>query len=154
MTFAELFTEQTVLHDLKATTSDECFQEILDALVASNRLAKKEVPRALEVLRRREKLGSTGIGNGVAIPHVKLEGLGDMAVGLGVHRGGLDFRAIDGERVRIVFLVVRSAEDAGEHLRLLQWISRLGRNDDFRRFVAAAKSPAEMIGLLKELGSA
>ena len=154
MSFAELFTEETIVHPLRAGDRDACFRELLDVLVSTERLTGKESARAFEAVLRREQVGSTGIGNGVAIPHVKLDGVKRLAAVLGVHSTGLDFRAIDGERVQIVFLVVRPADDQGEHLKFLQWVSRLGRNADFRRFLISARSPGEVVALLREMSEA
>jgi nitrogen PTS system EIIA component len=151
MSFAALFDESTIVRDLRSEDRDGCFQELLDALVASRRLPKKEAAKALDAIRARERVGSTGIGGGVAIPHVKLEGVPTLAAALGIHRSGVDFRAIDGEAVQIVFFVVRPPDDAADHLRFLRWVSRLGRSRDFKKFVIAANSDVEVLSLLEEM---
>jgi mannitol/fructose-specific phosphotransferase system IIA component (Ntr-type) len=151
MGFAELFTEDTVICGLRSASRDDCFQEMLGKLVEAKRLTAAESELALDAIRKREKVGTTGIGSGVAIPHVKLEGVKRIAAALAIHRDGVDFQAIDGAPVRVVFLVVRPAADDGEHLKFLQWVSRIGRNADFRRFIANATTPAEMLGLLHEM---
>lgn len=154
MSFADLFSETTVVQPLRGGDRDACFRELLDVLVEAKRLTAKDSARAMEAILRREQVGSTGIGSGVAIPHVKLDGLKQLAAALGIHPAGVDFRAIDGEKVQIIFLVVRPAEDPGEHLKFLQWVSRLGRNADFRRFLIGSESRAAALGLLREMGAA
>ncbi len=151
MSFAELFTESNIVRDLTGATREACFRELLDVLVASKSIDASIVEPCIQSLESRERIGSTGIGNGVAVPHVKLEAAKGLAVALGIRSGGLDFRAIDGERVQIVFMIVRSTEDQAEHLRFLQWISRLGRNRDFRRFLLGTRTSSEVMALLHEM---
>ncbi len=153
MTFADLFSDGAILNDLRAETSDACFQEILGRLVSQKRLTVNDSALALDALRARERISSTAIGNGVAIPHAKLEKIGSITVAFGYHKNGLDFRSIDGDKVQIIFLVIRPVDDFAEHLKLLQWISRLGRNPGFRRSVSGASGPDEILRLLRDLES-
>jgi mannitol/fructose-specific phosphotransferase system IIA component (Ntr-type) len=151
MHFAELFSEETVICGLEASDRDGCVREMLQALVAAKRLDRKESERALDAIVAREKIGTTGVGGGVAIPHVKIAGLGRIAAALGIHRGGVEFQSIDGAPVRILFLIVRPDGDDAGHLQFLQWVSRLARNADFRRFVVNAGSTGEILALLHEM---
>lgn len=151
MSFAQLFRQENLVCGLKAADRDGCFVELLDALVANREITKSESAAALEAIRNREKIGSTGIGSGVAIPHVKLPGAKKLAATIGVHAEGVDFNAIDGEPVNVIFLIVRPADDSAEHLKFLQWVSRLARHADFRRFMARTRSTAEMMALMHEM---
>lgn len=102
-----------------------------------------------ELLLERERLQSTGIGDGVAIPHTALEDAQAQAAALLVCPRGIDFESIDGERVSIVFGVVGPKRATGEHLRTLARISRLLRDADTRAQLAAAQSPATAYDLIR-----
>ena len=151
MGYPDFFSEETVVCGLRAADRDGCFREMLGALVAAKRLTPQESELALEALRNREKVGTTGIGGEVAIPHAKIAGMGRVAAVLATHRDGLDFGSIDGAPVKVVFLIVRPAGEDQEHLRFLQWVSRMGRNGDFRRCVVNAGDKSEILALLREM---
>ncbi|HET6202069.1 MAG TPA: PTS sugar transporter subunit IIA [Planctomycetota bacterium] len=150
--FWDLFDPCAVLLDLQAGDRDGVFAELLGALVAARRLTRKEGERALALFRKREELGTTGIGGGIAIPHVKIPGLARVAAALGLSRAGVDYRSVDGERVRAIFLIARPEAEEEEHLRFLRWVSGLARHRDFLRFALSAKSADELRALLQELG--
>jgi mannitol/fructose-specific phosphotransferase system IIA component (Ntr-type) len=151
MRFSDLFEEQSVICGLRSDDRDECFRELLTQLVETRRISKELSDTALEAILKRERIGSTGIGSGVAIPHVKIPEVRQIVATVGIHHNGIEFRAIDGEPVHIVFLIIRPADEANEHLKFLQWISRLARNADFRRFMSTANSRSEMVSLLHEM---
>lgn len=148
--FWEVFEPRCGSAELRAKDRNGALEELLSLLVAGERLSRKEGKKALELLRKREELGSTGIGGGVAIPHVKMEGLGSLAAAFGISRAGLDFRSVDGEPVRVVILVVRPETGSEEHLQFLRWVAQLVRHRDFLRFALACADPAEFVALLRE----
>lgn len=154
MSFAELFSEEATLCRIDAEDRGECLRAMLRALVKSRRLTRRGSEKAREAIEQRERLGSTGIGGGVAIPHAKIDGLERVAVAVATHAEGLDFQSVDGELVKVVFLVVRPASEDVEHLGFLRWVASIGRNPDFRRFASAVETPAEMLSLLREMGGA
>ncbi|HXN54964.1 MAG TPA: PTS sugar transporter subunit IIA, partial [Myxococcales bacterium] len=94
--------------------------------------------RLLEVLLEREKLGSTGIGEGVAIPHGKLAGVPSVIAAFGRSRAGIDFAAVDGKPARLFFLLFAPENSAGIHLKALARISRLLRSPTFRQAILDA----------------
>ena len=98
----------------------------------------------------REALGSTGIGQGVAIPHCKLEALKEQVAALGISPKGLEFDALDGEPVNIVFLLVAPMDASGNHLKALAKISRLLKDKFFRQALRDAKSPEELLRIIRE----
>ena len=103
-----------------------------------------------EALLDREKLGSTGIGRGVAVPHAKHRSI-DRIVGLvGLSRSGVDFGSIDGEPVYVFFLLLSSREQSAEHLQALERIATVLRDDHFPRFLKQAKNKKELGELLAE----
>ncbi|MBK8178482.1 MAG: PTS sugar transporter subunit IIA [Planctomycetes bacterium] len=129
------------------------------SIAASKSITTQQVRPLHAQFLARERLASTGVGAGVAIPHVKLEGLKETALAFAVHPAGVEWAALDGEVVHLVFAVVRPAEsgefhDPKRHLELMQWIAHLSRAPDFRRFALAAASPKVLHELLSEVESA
>ncbi|MEO0661232.1 MAG: PTS sugar transporter subunit IIA, partial [Planctomycetota bacterium] len=107
----------------------------------------------------REELASTGVGMNVAIPHVKVDGLQEAICSLSVSPEGIEWRAVDGEPVHILFTVLRPGgatdqHDPEQHLEMMRWIARLARDPDFRGFALQARTKAELVGLLKEMSVA
>lgn len=143
-----------ILEDLAAGSRDDAIDEMLVAAVAAGRLTKGKRANVRKRLLERETLGSTGIGNGVAVPHVKLDAVSETLMVLARSSAGLDYCAVDGRPVHSVFLVVAPKDATTEHLQLLRWISGLARNADFRRFLKSADGEREIRDLLVEMGPA
>lgn len=156
MHFYKQFKAKSCSVHLAAQDKESALREIVDNLVAGECLAAAQAPLALTALREREKLGTSGVGNHVAIPHVKLVGLERAACALSIHHEGLDWSSVDGARVHIVFTVLRperqgAHHDPERHLELMQWIARLARDGDFRRFALKVKTKPQLVDLLKEM---
>lgn len=143
---------------LKATDKESALHELIETLVKGGALAAEFEEAAVRALFEREKLASTGVGMGVAIPHVKLKGLDQVACGLSIHHEGLEWAAVDGARVHIFFTVLRPEREGpnykeSEHLEMMSWIAHLARTPDFRRFATHAKTRTELVDLLKEMSA-
>lgn len=154
----KLFKPKACVLKLKGADPEAVFAELVDCLVKSGQLAADRTEAAIEALAARELLASTGVGMGVAIPHVKLDGIDQAVCSLSIHPQGVGWRAIDGAPVQIFFTVLRPADatdghDPDRHLEMMRWISRLARHDDFRRFAVASKNRTELVDLLKEMSS-
>ncbi|HQC23908.1 MAG TPA: PTS sugar transporter subunit IIA, partial [Syntrophales bacterium] len=102
------------------------------------------------VLLEREKLGSTGIGDGIAIPHGKLKGLERLVISFGRSRQGVDFDAIDGKPVHIFFLLMAPESSTGQHLKALAKISRMLKDPGFRSDLMAAENAEEIYRKIAE----
>jgi mannitol/fructose-specific phosphotransferase system IIA component (Ntr-type) len=157
--FAQRFKLQACCTTLAASTKEDTLREMADLIAASGQITARQVRPLHAQFLARERLASTGVGAGVAIPHVKLEGLKETALAFAVHPAGVEWAALDGEVVHLVFAVVRPAEsgefhDPKRHLELMQWIAHLSRAHDFRRFALAAASPKVLHELLSEVESA
>lgn len=148
---AELIARAVVVEALAAADKPAALDEILAAAAQAKLLTKKSIPALRARLQEREKLGSTGIGNGVAIPHVKSDELTRMGLVVARSVSGIEYDAIDGRPVHTVFLLLAPNGQSEEHLQALRWISGLARNQDFRRFFLAARSAAEIRDLLLEM---
>jgi PTS system nitrogen regulatory IIA component len=104
----------------------------------------------VDVLLDREKLGSTGIGDGIAIPHGKLKGLESLVISFGRSRGGIDFESIDGKPVHIFFLLMAPESSTGQHLKALAKISRMLKDPEFRSDLMSAKNTEEIYRKIAE----
>lgn len=147
----ELIESAVILENVASAEKGPVLDEMLQALVAAGRVAADDAPQIRKRLREREALGSTGIGNGVAVPHVKTDRVSRVAMALARAPGGIEYQAIDGRAVQTLFLIVAPADQAEAHLAALRWISTLARNADFRRFVVSADGADEIRELLHEM---
>ena len=138
MKIMEMLKQEFILGDLKATSKRDVLAELTGVF------AKKDGafdPGAmLRVLLEREQLGSTGIGDGIAIPHGKLAGLDEMVIAFGRSRGGVAFEALDGKPVHLFFLLAAPENSAGRHLKALAKISRMVKDGVFRKNLLGAKT--------------
>lgn len=146
MRIAEFLSPDAVLPALVAGSKPEVIRELVEPL--ARRLPVLKPERLVEVLLEREKLGSTGIGEGVAIPHGKMGGLFQLAASFGVSREGVDFQAIDGKRTHLFFALVAPENSAGVHLKALARISRLFKNPRFREAILQAQGAEEIYSLI------
>ncbi len=105
----------------------------------------------VRVLLERERLGSTGIGSGIGIPHGKMKGINNLLLGFGISRQGVDFDSIDKKPTHLFFLLITPEDSAGLHLAMLAQISRLLKNDVFRQRLHEAESPQEVIQIIGEV---
>ena len=146
MRITEFLSPDAVIADLSARSKPDVLRELSVALNHAH--PSLNVDRLVEVLREREKLGSTGIGEGMAIPHGKLPGLGQLVAAFGVCRGGVDFEAIDGKPTHLFFALVAPENSAGLHLKALARISRLFKNPRFRASILEAPTAAAIHALI------
>jgi mannitol/fructose-specific phosphotransferase system IIA component (Ntr-type) len=151
MALADYLSEKLICMDLQSRERDEVIRDLLNTLVACKAMPAKLVERALAAILDRERLGSTAIGRGVAVPHARLEELEEVLVAFGYSRAGVQFNALDSQPVHDVFLVIAARGRADEYLDLMERITHLVQNDDFRRFVSRAKGQREVIELIKEM---
>jgi len=136
--------------DLQATKKKEVLKELIDKLAATKKIKEDGKEKILHALLEREKLGSTGIGQGVAIPHAKTDKLTEIVCAFGTSKKGVEFDALDGEKVYIIFLLIAPQDSAGMHLKVLAKISRLLKDKFFRQALREAKSTNEVIKIIKE----
>ena len=140
--------ESAVCIELKSQTKKDVLKELVALLTQSH--AIKNSPSILEALQEREELGSTGIGQGIAIPHGKSDYAEKVVACLGISRAGIDFDALDGEPVYIFFMLVAPSNSAGVHLKILAKISRLLKDKFFRQALREAKTSQDMLKLIKD----
>lgn len=159
MDWYKRFKSKACILKLKAETKEAALDEVVDQLLTGKLLPKDLEEDARKALHEREELASTGVGMNVAIPHVKVEGLDEAICSLSVSQEGIEWRAVDGEPVHILFTVLRpdgetEQHDPQDHLEMMRWIARLARDPDFRGFALQATTKAQLVGLLKEMSVA
>ncbi len=147
MKITEFLREDMVLPDLSHKDKAGVLAELVQPLADKHGLS---APRLLEVLLEREKLGSTGIGEGVAIPHGKLQGLSGLLASFGRSRPGVDFAAIDGRQTTLFFVLFAPENSAGIHLKALARISRIFKSPAFRQGILEAKDGAQIYSLISQ----
>ena len=138
--------KERIIPELAAATRDEVLEAFARAVHAS--IPQLEAAVVLRVLQERESIGSTAVGNGVAIPHGKLHGLTDCIVAFGRSAGGVDFFALDGRPCHLFFMVLAPEGAAGKHLAALGHIARLAKDEDFRACLLQAGRNDELWKLL------
>jgi PTS system nitrogen regulatory IIA component len=134
--------------DLKAQDKKAAIAEIVEMLVKAKKIKKPD--DIIETVLEREKLGSTGIGQGVAIPHGKTNLLNEQIGALAISQKGVEFNSLDGERVHLIFFLVGPVEVAGKHLKALSRISRLFKDKFFRASLREAKTAEEVIKIIQQ----
>jgi len=132
---------------LESLDKEECFEELVDLLVRAGRLSERA--GALEAVLDREAKGTTGIGNGVAIPHGKHASVQSLVAAVGTSPDGIEFDAVDGEPVHIVFLLLAPVDDPGPHVRALAEIARLIQTPGFCRKFTEAETPQQLLDVLE-----
>lgn len=148
MRLRDLLDESVVKVGLKSLEKEECFEEMIDLLVRAGRLSDRA--GALASVRLREAQGTTGIGQGVAIPHGKHPSVPMLTAALGTSAKGIEFDSIDGEKAHLVFLLLARNDDPGPHVRALAEIARLIQTPGFYRKLTRARSAREILDMLDE----
>jgi PTS system nitrogen regulatory IIA component len=146
MKIVEFLRPDAVIASLSGQTGQSALAELCRPLSATY---KVDAQRLLETLLEREKLGSTGIGEGVAIPHGKVPGLPGLIAAFGRSTQGIDFRAIDGRPTHLFFTLFAPENSAGAHLKALARISRIFKNATFRDALMRASSAEEIFRLIE-----
>lgn len=136
MRITDILPEALVMPTLKGQSKDDVLRELATHL--ANAHAEVNAQRLLEVLWERERLGSTAIGDGIAIPHGKLPGLKTVLAAFGRHEQGIDFQSLDGNPTKLFFLLVAPEDSVGLHLKALARVSRLLKEQAFRNQLMAA----------------
>jgi PTS system nitrogen regulatory IIA component len=147
MKILEVLQKEAILEDLKGTDK----KSVLEELVAPvSKISGVSDSQLVKVLMERERLGSTGIGGGVGIPHGKLKDLENLLLGFGLSRNGVDFESMDSKPTYIFFLLLTPENSTGLHLKLLARISRLLKNESFKEKLLGASDRDEIYRVIEE----
>ena len=150
MKLSDFVVREAILVDLQATGKEEAIREIVRSLHDAGQLAEADLEGVIRAILSREELGSTGIGQGVAVPHTRHPTVQRLVGTVALSRRGVDFAALDGDPVDIFFLLISPPNQPGDHLRALENISRHLKDERFVSFLRQAKTREQVIELLDE----
>ena len=149
MKLSEIFKPQLIISNLKANDKKGVLEELSQVITEQNPSLNKR--SLLQVLLERERLGSTGIGDGIALPHGKLKELSNLLISFGRSINGLDFDSIDEQPAYLFFLLLAPVNSAGMHLTALAKISRMLKDANFRQRLMGAKSREEIYKVIMDM---
>ena len=150
MKFADFICGKSINPELAADTKEAAIGEMVDSLVAAKAIPKGERDNIVAAIMKREELGSTGIGRGIAVPHTKHASV-DQPVGtVGVSAEGIDFESLDGEKVQLFFMLISPPDSPGDHLKALENISKQLQDATFCRFLKQSRNAGDIQQVLEE----
>ena len=150
MKFSDFVKSDSIRADLVAEDKEGVIRELVGCLVESGQLKGDDQENIVEAILKREKLGSTGIGRGIAVPHTKHASV-DQPVGtVGVSAQGIDFESLDGEKVQLFFMLISPPDRPGDHLKALENISKQLQDETFCRFLKQSRSSDDIQQVLEE----
>lgn len=148
MNIVSLLDNETVLPRLKADKKEEILNRLIDAL--QSKVGTEQLREIREAVFEREAVMSTGVGKGLAIPHGKASGIDRNYAALAILEEAVDYEAIDGEPVKLVFLLVGPESSNSMHIKMLSRISRLMNNSEFRERLLQADKADEILAVFRE----
>jgi fructose-specific phosphotransferase system IIA component len=148
MKICEILEEELISSKVPGSDKEEVLNFMIDLVSKSPKVKDKEMVKT--AIFDREKIMSTGVGKGFAIPHGKTDGITEMVAAFGITENDINFESLDGEPVRLIFLLVGKENLVGPHLKLLSRISRLLNKDEFRTSLLKTITPAEILQLFEK----
>lgn len=148
MKISDILSPDVIEVNLEAVDKDDAIKNIITLAANSGKIL--DVQKVTDTIFEREKLVSTGVGKGFAIPHGKTDAIGDIVAAFAITKDPIDFDSIDGEPVRFIFLLVGKETLLNTHIKLLSRISRLMNKEEFRDKLLLAKTKDEVLGIFKE----
>lgn len=148
MQLVDVLKEDLIFLNFEAENKEQAIEKFIEALQKTGAIREPEVLK--DAIFEREKLGTTGVGGGIALPHARSSAIKDLTVAFFRSEKGIDFKSIDGQPVNLIFVLLAPVSSGGPYLKLLAKISRLLRSDDFRNALLEAVTPAEIINIIQE----
>jgi fructose-specific phosphotransferase system IIA component len=148
MRIMDFLDKESIELNIKSKTKKEVIEELVEMLAQKGLIIDKKV--TIESLMEREELGSTGVGQGIAIPHSKTKGVKELVAAFGVSKAGVNFEALDGEPVYIFFLLLAPDGAAGLMLKALARVSNFLKNKYYRRKIMEAADKTSVIQTIEE----
>jgi len=150
MKFVDFVSRDAILTTIEVNDKEQVIRAMVSALLNAGRISEEQHEGIVEAILKREELGSTGIGRGVAVPHTKHPSVDELVGTVAVSEEGVDFDSLDGEKVHLLFLLISPPDRPGDHLRALENISRQLRDETFCKFLKQSKTPEDVWQLLEE----
>lgn len=148
MKISDILSTDVIAVNLDVADKDDAIRKVIELAAKSNKILDKE--KVSKTIFEREKLVSTGVGKGFAIPHGKTDSISDVVAAFAITKEPIDFDSIDGEPVRFIFMLIGKENLLNTHIKLLSRISRLMNKDEFRERLLEAVSPEEVLSIFKE----
>ncbi|MCD6405351.1 MAG: PTS sugar transporter subunit IIA [Planctomycetes bacterium] len=148
---AEIIPEEMVIPELKAVKKEAAVRELVAALAAGGAITKSKIKKVTDSILEREKLGSTGIGNSIAVPHTKLPGLKEPVGAFGRSKEGIDFASLDGAATHSIFLFLSPSDFPDKHVALMGRFVTLIRKGDFVSFLRQTEGEKALHDFLVEV---
>ena len=150
MKIMDFLSRKAISTDVKAAKKEEVVKELVDLLINTGEIEKRHRNKLIDSLMARESLGSTAIGQGIAIPHAKSDCVDKLVAAFGLSKKGVDFDSLDGEPVYIFFLLVAPQDSAGPHLKALARISRLLKDKYLRDSLRSCQDEKAIIKIISQ----
>ena len=150
MKFANFILNDAVKAEIKATDKQGVIREMVQSILDVGGTTKGEYEGIVKAIIKREELGSTGIGRGIAVPHTKHPSVKQPVGCIAVSADGIEFEALDCEKVQLFFMLISPPDCPGDHLRALEHITRQLKDDTFCRFLKQSKTKEDILSLLEE----
>ena len=151
MKFADFVCFEAIIPELKANGRNGVITELVSALDKAGRLGKNNREEILKAVIKREKEASTGMGKGVAVPHVKHKAVKDVVATIGQSSIGIDFSSLDKRLVYSVILLISPADAPDRHLQAMEYVFKYLQDEKFRKFLRQSKTAEEIEDLLTEV---
>ncbi|MFN3966383.1 MAG: PTS sugar transporter subunit IIA [Endomicrobiia bacterium] len=148
MKISDFLCEKAVTLNLQSRDKKGAIAELVELLYKEKKV--KDPAKAINSIMEREKLGTTGVGQGVAIPHGRTDTVDELVGAFGISKQGVEFESLDGEPVYLIFLLLSPVESAGHHLRALSRVSRLFKDKFFRQALMDSKSVEEVLKIIHQ----
>lgn len=148
MNLKKYLTTKTIKLSLKGETPEEIIRELVDVLCAAGQLEREHIEDAVKALLRREKMMSTGLQNGIAIPHAKTQGVHDLVGALGIKQSGIDFGALDQKPSQIFVMTLSPKNVPVPHVPFLAEVAKVLQDDDVVKKLLSAHSTHEVVDIL------
>lgn len=150
MRFDEFVCFEATIPELQATERDEAIAELITALVNAGKIPSESAKDVIKAVVKRENEASTGMGKGVAVPHVKHAAVQNVLAAVGQSSSGIDFASLDEQPVYSVILLISPVNNPDKHLQAMENVFRHLQKEKFRKFLRQCRAPAELEDLLKE----
>jgi fructose PTS system EIIBC or EIIC component len=148
MKISDILSADVIAVNMEVADKDDAIKKIIDLSANSGKIL--DLDKASRTIFEREKLVSTGVGKGFAIPHGKTDAISDVVASFAITKDPIDFDSIDGEPVRFIFLLIGKENLLNTHIKLLSRISRLMNKDEFREALLEAKSSEEVLKIFRD----
>jgi len=148
MAIVDMLTPEVIKVPLVSRNKDEVLKELVEILAKAGKISNLE--RALDAIKKREDMGSTGLEEGIAVPHAKTDTVDKLTMAIGISPDGVEFDALDGKPSHIFFLMLAPPDQSGPHIQALAEIARMARSKAFINALKNAKSSEEVLNLFKE----